>query len=74
MPDEKEVTLNMVYERLVGCEALLNTLYAKVLALSVGDIIKAEEAEEVSPFLNPETGLYDMAYYRSMHPKIEGEK
>lgn len=74
MPDEKEVTLYMVYEQCLRLEAKMDIIIEKLDALSSGDIIKKEEAEEVSPFLNPETGLYDMAYYRSMHPKTEGEK
>jgi hypothetical protein len=73
MPDNPMVTLYMVYEQCLRLEAKMDLILAKLNTLVPDDIIKGGEAD-VSPFMNPDTGLYDLAYYRTMHPKLEGER
>lgn len=65
MPDE--ITLLNIYEKQVVIETLLREVLRK-LPLEDDGII---EVEEVNPFINPETGLNDMRWYRSEHPKEE---
>lgn len=72
MPDN-ELTLKDIWEKQVRIEYMLAEILAKLSTLSEGDIIEGVEYD-TSPFLNPETGLYDMKYYRSQHPKDEGDK
>jgi len=73
MPDEPVVTLYTVYEQCLRMEAKMDMILARLNTLSPDDIIKTGEAE-ASPYMNPDTGLYDMAYYRMMNPKSEGER
>jgi len=65
MPDD--ITLKDIFERQVVIETLLREVLRK-LPLEVDGII---EVEEINPFINPETGLNDMRWYRSEHPKEE---
>jgi hypothetical protein len=74
MPDE--ITLVMLFEKLLRVEIMLSEVLTNQKACSSfqlegDDIIKAEE---VSPFVNPDTGLNDVNYYRSEHPKDKKEK
>lgn len=65
MPDE--ITLLNIYEKQVVIETLLQEVLKK-LPLEDDGIIKIDE---VNLFINPETGLNDMRWYRSEHPKEE---
>jgi len=65
MPDD--ITLKDIWEKQIVIETLLHEVLKK-LPLEVDDIIKVDE---VNPFINPETGLNDMNWYRSEHPKEE---
>jgi hypothetical protein len=74
MPDE--ITLKDIWEKQIIIETLLSEVLTNQKACSSftveGDgIIKGEEE---SPFINPDTGLNDVNYYRKMHPKDEGKK
>lgn len=66
-----EITLKDLFERLVKIEIMLSEVLTNQKACSSfqlegDDIIKTEEE---SPFVNPETGMNDVNYYRRMHPK-----
>lgn len=65
MPDD--ITLKDIWGKQIVIETLLHEVLKK-LPLEVDDIIKVDE---VNPFINPETGLNDVIYYRSEHPKEE---
>ena len=55
-----EITLKDLYEKLVRLEFMVAELLTKN---NTDDIMIREEHE--SPFLNPETGLYDRKYYEA---------
>jgi len=61
MPDDS-INLKDLYEKTIRIEALLEKLVEK-LGLTDGNIIKSE-ADDESPFFNPETKLYDYGYYK----------
>lgn len=57
MPDNT-ITLKDIYEKLIKIEAMLEKV-----GLTAGNTM-GTETDEVSPFFNPETKLYDIGYYR----------
>jgi hypothetical protein len=72
----EEITLVMLFEKLLRVEIMLSEVLTNQKACSSfqlegDDIIKGEET---SPFVNPDTGLNDVNYYRSEHPKEKKEK
>jgi hypothetical protein len=69
MPDNNEITLKDLFERIVKIEEKLDHL----VSVASGGIIKEEQQQEnASPFFNPDTGLYDIKYYRKNQD--EGER
>ena len=64
---DNELTLKDIYEKQIILETLLHEVLKK-LPLEDDGIIKVDE---VNPFINPETGLNDVIYYRSQNPKEE---
>lgn len=64
---QDEITLKDIYSKQIVIEILLQEILKKI-PLDDASIIKVED---VNPFINPETGLNDMKWYRSEHPKEE---
>jgi len=64
---QDEITLKDIFAKQIVIEILLQEILKK-LPLEDDGIIKVDE---VNPFINPETGLNDMRWYRSEHPKEE---
>lgn len=69
MPDE--ISLKDIYEKQIVIETLLHELISRSKPLEDTGIMKDDD---VNPFVNPDTGLNDINYYRSEHPKEEGKR
>lgn len=69
MPDE--ISLKDIYEKQIVIETLLRELLSRSKSLEDTGIMKDDD---VNPFVNPDTGLNDINYYRSEHPKEEGKR
>jgi len=74
--DGEEITLKDLFGKLLRVEIMLSELLTNQKACSSfkledGGII---DNEEVSPFVNPDTGLNDVNWYRSEHPREKKER
>jgi len=75
MPDN-EINIKDVFTRIISLEEKVNLLLAELQRLKPldnHDIIEVSE-KGAGAFINPDTGLFDMKYFKSMHPKDEGMK
>lgn len=70
MPDS-EITLKDIWAKQIVIETLLRELLSRSKSLEDTGIMKDDD---VNPFVNPDTGLNDINYYRSEHPKEEGKR
>ena len=75
MLDSYDAELKDICDRIARIESRLD----EVLSLLQGGIIKSEDSDlesekKVSPYFNPDTGLFDIRYYRQMQDEGERKK
>jgi len=74
MPDN-EMNIKDVFNRILSLEEKVNLLLQelqRIKPLDNHDIIEVSD-KGAGAFINPDTGLFDSKYYKTMHPKDEGK-